>query len=320
MSFIDDEEMENTQVKSTLWVEKYRPIKLEDYVGNDTLKAKIKQYIATNDIPHLLFYGGAGTGKTTLAKLIAGNISCDLLYINSSDENGIDVIRNKIKNFASTKGFRPLKIIILDEADYLTLAGQAGLRNTMETFSQNTRFILTCNYHERISEPIVSRCQTFAITPPSKKDVAVTLINILTKEKVKFDKDGIALLVNTYYPDIRATINTAQRNVIDGVLTLAKEDVLQGSIKVKVVELLKNGKGNARDTFTTIRQLLADNSIKNFADFYTYLYDTIDEYAATAWHEVLLILADCQFQDASVVDKEICFMSCIVKILKTINK
>jgi replication factor C small subunit len=192
-----------------------------------------------------------------------------------------------------------------------------ALRNTMETFSEHTRFILTCNYHERIIEPIQSRCQSFAIYPPTKKDVAANLVNILKKENVKMDKDGVILLVNTHYPDIRAIINTAQRNVVDGVLTLAREDVLEGDIKAKIVEMLKND--DKKQAFVDIRQLLADNSIKNFADFYTILFEKVEEYAPNNVADVIIILADGQFQDVSVVDKEICFMSTIIKITRTIT-
>jgi replication factor C small subunit len=317
MNFLIEDNSEPEVSTHTIWTERYRPSKLEDYVGNETLKAKIKQYIETNDIPHLLLYGGAGTGKTTLAKLITNSIKCDMLYINASDENGIDTIRVKIKNFACNIGFNPLKVIILDEADYFTPAGQAGLRNTMETFSEHTRFILTCNYHERIIEPIQSRCQAFAIHPPAKKDVAANLVNILKKENVQMDKDGVILLVNTHYPDIRAIINTAQRNVVNGVLTLAREDVLEGDIKTKIIEMLKDS--NKKQAFTNIRQLLADNSVKSFADFYTVLFEKVNEYAPDNVADVIIIIADGQFQDASVVDKEICFMATIIKLLRAIK-
>lgn len=315
MSFLIDTEETDTRQEHSLWAEKYRPHTLAEYVGNDTLKSKVKQYISENDVPHLLLYGSAGTGKTTIAKLITKNIKCDVLYINASDENGIDTIRVKIKNFACNIGFNPIKVIILDEADGLTPAGQSALRNTMETYSQHTRFILTCNYHERIIEPITSRCQAFAINPPSKNDVAAKLVGILKAENVEFDKKDIVLIVQSHYPDIRAVINTAQRNVIDGKLQLAKEDVLQGDIKTRLVDFIKSGD---KDSFNNIRQLMADNSIRNFSDFYTYLYEKMDEYAPKNIAEVLIILDEHQFKDASVVDKEICFMACISKLLKTL--
>jgi replication factor C small subunit len=317
MNFLEETQTTDNSHEHTLWVEKYRPSDLDDYVGNDVLKQKVKQYIKDNDIPHLLFYGGAGTGKTTLAKLITKSIKCDVLYINASDDNGIDTIRVKIKNFASTIGFNGLKVIILDEADYLTPAGQAGLRNTMETFSMNTRFILTCNYHERISEPILSRCQSYAIHPPAKKDVAANLLNILKSEKIKFDKDSVVLLVNSHYPDIRAIINTAQRGVVDGELKLNKEDVLQGDIKSKLIELLK-GK-DSKQAFKDIRQLVADNGLNNFNDLYTEMYDKVSDFAPNAEAEVILALAEGQYQDSSVADKEICFMATIYKVLKSVK-
>ena len=153
--------------------------------------------------------------------------------------------------------------------------------------------------------------------PPSKKDVAANLVNILKQENVSFDKDGVVLLVNTHYPDIRAVINTAQRNVVNGVLKLAREDVLEGDIKAKIVEIIKAA--NMDEAFASIRQLVADNGIRNFADFYTVLYEKVSEYAPDKEANVIIILADGQFQDASVVDKEICFMSTIIKILKAIK-
>jgi len=315
MNFL--EETEPTEDKTTkvnsLWVESYRPTKLDNYIGNDDLKAKAKRWIETNDIPHLLLYGGPGTGKTTLAKLLTKNIKCDVLYVNASSENKIDDVRIKVTSFASTLGFNELKVVILDEADYLTVNAQAALRNLMETFSRSTRFILTCNYHERMLDAIVSRCQSFPIHPPTKKDVAATLVRILTTEKIKFDKDGVVALVTAHYPDVRAVINTAQSSVINSELIVRKEDILSSDIKTKVVELLKSP--NKRDAFVAIRQLIADNSVRNFADFYTYLYEKVDDYAPNQLGPTIIAIADAQFQDVQVVDKEICFMGAIYKIL-----
>ena len=242
MSFIEVEEpTKQTDTKAnTLWCERYRPVKLEDYIGNELLKSKVAQYIVDNDIPHLLLYGTAGTGKTTLAKLITRSIPCDCLYLNASSENRIDDVRTKVHSFAANLGFHDRKIIILDEADYITPAAQAALRNLMETFSMNTRFILTCNFQERIIDPILSRSQPFQIVPPNKKEVAALLMRILTTEGVKFDKEGIVAIVQAHYPDIRAVINTAQRGVVNGTLTLDKQSVLDGDVKSKVVDILKS--------------------------------------------------------------------------------
>ena len=163
----------------TLWVEKYRPSNLDTYIGNDHLKSKVSAYLESGDLPHLLLYGKAGTGKTTLAKILVKNIECDYLYINASDENNVETVRTKVKNFASTMGFKDYKIIILDECDYITPNAQAALRNLMETFSKHCRFILTCNFVERIIDPIQSRCQSFQIIPPSKKEVPKHIQDIL---------------------------------------------------------------------------------------------------------------------------------------------
>jgi len=164
--------MEKGVNEHTIWTEKYRPDVLENYIGNDVIKAKLEQYIQTQDIPHLLFYGTAGTGKTTAAKILVKNIDCDYMFINASDERGIDTVRDKIKGFASTVGFAPLKIVVLDEADFLGREAQPALRNMMEAHAASTRFILTANYVERIIDPLVSRTQVYKLTPPSKKDVA----------------------------------------------------------------------------------------------------------------------------------------------------
>lgn len=321
MSFLEEDIPTTSNVSTpkvnSLWVEAFRPATLEEYIGNDTLKRKVKQWISENDIPHLLFYGPAGTGKTSLAKLITKSIKCDVMYINASDENGIETVRVKIKNFASTVGFNAKKVIILDEADALTPEGQRALRNTMETFSMHSRFILTCNYHERIIEPIVSRCQPFEVIPPTKKDVAVRLIEILNKEGIKYDREGVISLITAHYPDIRSIINTAQRNVHNGELKLSDEVVITGDTKTKLIEFMISS--NQKEAFTNIRQMVADNGLRNFTDLYSTLYEKIDSYARGNDGMVIIAIAESQFQDVSVVDKEICFMACIAKIFQLIK-
>ena len=204
----------------SLWVERYRPTQLENYVGNEHLKAKVERYIKSNDVPHLLLYGRAGTGKTTLAKLIVKNIECDYLYINASDENSVDTVRNKVRQFASTIGFKDMKVIILDECDYITPNAQAALRNLMETFSKHCRFILTCNFVERIIDPLQSRCQVFEIIPPSKKDVAVHLTKVMELESINYDNEDLKVLIDSSYPDVRKIINATQRSVVDNKVVM----------------------------------------------------------------------------------------------------
>ena len=227
------------EIKNSLWVESYRPTSLDTYIGNEHLRSKVEVYIASGDLPHLLLYGRAGTGKTTLAKLLVKNIDCDYLYINASDERKLEMVRDKVKNFASTIGFSDLKVIILDEADYITPASQAALRNLMETFSKHCRFILTCNYVERIIDPIQSRCQSFQIIPPDRKQVAVHLSNILTQEGVDTNVDDIVTIVNGGFPDLRRVINAAQRQVVDNKLVIDEGMSIQNDYKNQVLEILK---------------------------------------------------------------------------------
>ena len=302
------------QQENTLWTEAFRPDTLEGYIGNEHIIEKVKIFISNGDVPHLLFYGSAGTGKTTLAKIIANSVDADLMYINASDENSVDAVRDKIKRYASTVGFKRWKIIILDEADYLTPNAQAALRNLMETYSKTTRFILTCNYVEKIIDPIQSRCQTFAIMPPNKTDVAKRLVSVLEEKQVQYDIKDIAAIINASYPDIRRAINTAQSCVIENRLTLDKASAIQANYMTEVLEMLKNAK-DKKVAFTNIRQCIADSKVRDFTPMYTFLYDNLDEFAHGHIAPCILIIAESQFKDASVVDKEINIMAMFVNIL-----
>ena len=305
------------QNEHTLWVEKYRPSNLDTYIGNDQLKSKVKVYLETGDLPHLLLYGKAGTGKTTLAKLLVNNIECDYLYINASDENNVDTVRTKVKSFASTMGFKDYKVIILDECDYITPNAQAALRNLMETFSKHCRFILTCNFVERIIDPIQSRCQSFQVIPPDRKQVAIHISNILTSENVESEVSDIALLVNSGYPDIRRVINSAQRQSIDGKLTIDKQSIVENDYKLKLLEILQ--KQDKASAFKNIRQLMADSQVKDYADLFRLLYDEVDGYGKGHIAECILILGKYELSDSQVVDKEINAMAMIIELLGVIK-
>ena len=305
------------EIKNTLWVEKYRPSKLDSYIGNQHLRSKVKVYIESGDLPHLLLYGRAGTGKTTLAKLLVKNIECDYMYINASDENNVDTVRTKVKNFASTVGFKDMKVIILDECDYITPNAQAALRNLMETFSKHCRFILTCNFVERIIDPIQSRCQSFQIIPPSRGEVAKHIHDILLSENVTHEMDDLKVLIDSGYPDIRRIINSSQRNVVNGKLKLDTTSIIQNDYKLKLLKILKTQ--NKKTAFKDIRQLLLDNKITDFADLFRLLYDEVDDWGKGHVAECILIIARYELSDGQVVDKEINAMAMLIELLGVIK-
>ncbi len=304
-------------LSNTLWVEKYRPDNLDTYIGNEHLKDKVSAYLESGDLPHLLLYGKAGTGKTTLAKILVKNIECDYLYINASDENSVDVVRDKVKNFASTLGFKDYKIVILDECDYITPNAQAALRNLMETFSKHCRFILTCNFVERIIDPIQSRCQSFQIIPPSKKEVAKHTHDILLKENVMSNMEDLKVLIDSGYPDIRRVINAAQRNVVKGKLKLDITSIIQNDYKLKLLKILKTQ--DKKNAFKEIRQLLLDTKVTDFADLFRLLYDEVDDWGKGHVAECILIIARYELSDGQVPDKEINAMAMLIELLGVVK-
>lgn len=414
------------------------------------------------DYPHeYITASGVESHNTSLAKIIVNSIDCDYIYINASDERNIDNVRVKIKNFAASAGFKPLKVIILDECldentlvtilrnddevqipikdvdekndlvkswnvkkkewqwrpfylwdkgeqevyeiklendevivctedhkwyvedkngktiivktkqlekynhilspyedflmkkieiksikkleqrhhvydlsvegnhnftigrsktlthncDHMTGLAMAALRNLMETFSRHTRFILTCNYVERIIDPIRSRCQAYKIIPPSKKDVALHLKEILETENIEFDLDDIAIIINSSYPDIRQIINSTQRQVIDNKLLLDTSSIIQNNYKLEIIELL--GK---RNSFNEIRQLIADNSVSDYSELYRLLYDEVNTFTDNRVAECILAIAEGQYRESQSVDHEICFMSTIINILNILER
>jgi len=305
----------------TLWIEKYRSENLEQYIGNDAVKARIADCIVKNDIPHFLFAGTAGTGKTTLAKLIVKNIKCDYLYINASDENGIDMIREKVKGFASTSTFQPLKVVILDEADFLTQPAQAALRNLIEEYSITTRFILTCNYIERLIEPLQSRCEIHLLKPPTKGAVAKHIcINILDVEKVTYKMEDIAQVVNAFYPDVRSIIKVLQQNAILDHLsgeTILVVDKLDANWTKQLILILNKRDKNA---WYQVRQLVADAQVDDFQTAYRYMFEHLSEFSYGNDAELSVILDDFIWRSGVVPDKEINFAAAIAKILETTKK
>jgi replication factor C small subunit len=295
----------------TLFVEKYRPSKLENYVGNEHLKTTIARYLEQNDIQNLIFYGQAGGGKTTLAKLIVGNLDCDYLYINASDERGIETIRDKVSGFASVASFKSLKVVILDEADFLTINAQASLRNVIETFSRTTRFIMTCNFVERIIDPLQSRCQVIKIVPPSKSEVAKHLAWILEKESISYTLEDIKIIVNQYYPDLRKCLNTIQLNSKDSTLKLDNSILVSSNYIDKVIDELKKPK----PYFNNIRQTIADSNVEDFDELFKALYEKASEFLPNKEGTVAMLVNDHQYKANFRIDKEINTMSLIQNLI-----
>ena len=295
----------------TLLVEKYRSKNLDEYVGNENVKLTISKYLEQNDIQNLIFYGPAGTGKTTLAKLIVNNLDCSHLYINASDERGIETIRDKVSGFAAAASFSPIKIIILDEADFLTIQAQASLRSIIETYSRSTRFILTCNFIERVIDPLQSRCQVVKIIPPSLKEVAAHIAGILDKEGIEWTKETLGPIVKQYYPDIRKILGTAQLSTIDNKLVLDQSILVSNNYVEHVINELKTGKN-----WKNIRQILADSNINDYDELFKALYNRASEFASGKEGLVTIILEEYQYHANFRIDKEINIMACIAKIIE----
>ena len=296
----------------SLLVERYRPVTLENYVGNEHIKKSIQQYLDQNDIQNLIFYGTPGTGKTTLAKLIVKNLDCDYLYINASDERGIETIRDKVSGFASTMSFKSIKVVILDEADFLTIQAQASLRNVIETFSRNTRFILTCNFVERIIDPLQSRCQVLKIVPPTKKDVAKHAAWILSQEQIKFELEDVATIVNQFYPDLRKILNTIQLSTHNNTLTVDKSILVSSNYMTQVLKVLCGKKPDWKE----IRQIIANANVQDFEELYRYLFDNAEHYASGNEGMVAYYINEYSFQSTFRIDKEINCMALISKLIE----
>jgi len=304
---------------NTLWVEKYRPDVLENYIGNEHLKNQISKNIEESDLPHYLFHGQAGTGKTTLAKILVKNIDCDYLYINASDENNVDNIRTKVKGFAMTysTAISNIKIVILDECDFMSVNAQAALRNLMESYSAHCKFILTCNYKEKVIDPLQSRCQDYELIPPNRSEVGKHCVKILESESVEYDVETIATIIDACYPDIRRVINYLQKQSIDGNLNSNLEELQDSDYKLKLIELLGNKSLNKKDAFVSIRKLLMKNKVRDFTPLFSLLYDRLDKLTNENGKkaELILLLARYQNMDSMAVDKEINIMAMFVEML-----
>ena len=305
--------------KHTILNEKYRPDTLDGYVCRDEDKIKFQEFIDNQDIPHLLFAGKPGAGKTTLAKILVKNINCDYLYINATDERSIEVMRDKVGAFAAAGSFKPLKIVILDEATHILQASQVILLNMMETFSLTTRFILTGNYPERLIEPLRSRCQEFDLQPPSKKVIAKHIDDILNKENIEHTVEDVVNVVKKFYPDYRKIINSCQKYTVNGVLKLDNLSSTDNEYKEKILDELKKYKSSVLPkTITNIRQIIADSEVEDFSELFRFLFDNISEYSKGNDGAIIIAINEHQYQANFRVDQEINAMALISKILQTI--
>ena len=301
-----------------IWVEKYRPHKLDDLILDDKSLRVVKQF--EDEIPNLLFVGSPGTGKTTLARIIVNDIlGCNFLYINASDESGIDVIRHNITNFAQTKSFDGgIKVVILDEADGLTPQAQAALRNTMETYAKYCRFVLTANYKHKIIPALQSRCQSLDIKPVVDQ-ASKRCFNILRLENVKVNeeqKKKFVILVKKHFPDLRKTINEIQKSIVDGELCI-DSNASDNELLAKVMQgVMTNSLG--------LRKYLIENEDRFQGDYDTLLANFLDflyeqDLPDMKKKEMIVIIADHLYKSAFVVDKEINAFACLVSLEKAIT-
>ena len=304
-------------VEQYLWTERYRPQKIEDCILPDRLKKPFQEYVNQKEIPNLLLSGGAGVGKTTVAKAMCNEIGCDFMVINGSDESGIDTFRTKIKNYASSMSLSGgRKVIIIDEADYLNPnSTQPALRNAIEEFASNCSFIFTCNYKNRIIDPLHSRCAVidFGLKNGEKAKMAAAFFKriqtILQSESVDADDKVLAELIKKHFPDFRRVLNELQRysqfgKIDTGILTQIAD--------VSIDELSKN---IAAKDFGAIRKWVASHEIDNttlFRKLYDTLYDTLKPQSIP---QAVIILADYQYKAAFVADQEINTVACLTELM-----
>jgi len=300
-----------------LWVEKYRPHKIEDCILHPSIKETFQQYVKDGKIPNLLLAGGPGIGKTTVARALCDEVGCDYLVINGSDESGIDTFRTKIKHYASSMSFGGgRKVIIIDEADYLNPnSTQPALRGAMEEFSKNCSFIFTCNYKNRIIAPLHSRCAVVDFkTNGSKKELATQFFKrveyILDEENISFKKPVVAALVAKYFPDNRRILNELQRYSAGGTID---EGILSSVGELQLAELIKAFK---EKDFGGVRKWVIGNLDNDPTRIFRTIYDTLyDELKPNSVPELVLILAKYQYQAAFVADHEINLMACFTEIM-----
>ena len=305
---------------NNLWVEKYRPREIDDCILTSELKETFKQFVKQKEIPNLLLSGTAGTGKTTVARALCEELGADYIIINGSDEGRqIDTLRNKIKNFASTVSFEGTghKVVIVDEADYMNAESvQPALRNFIETFYKNCRFIFTCNYKNKILPALHSRCTVidFAITNGQKVKTAtqlmIRLCNILTEEKIEFDKKVLAELIQKHFPDFRRTINELQRYSVRGKIDSGILFSITEADTKELVKVLKEKR------FNDMRKWVIQNLDKEPSSLFSTVYEILYKHLQPqSIPQAVLVIAGYQYKSAFVADQEINMVACLTEVM-----
>ena len=301
-----------------LWTEKYRPKTIGDCVLPDALKQTLSEFISKGDIPNLILSGGPGVGKTTAAKAMLDELGLTYMFINGSEESGIDVLRTKIKNFASTVSLHGgRKYLILDEADYLNpQSTQPALRGFIEEFHKNCGFILTCNYKNRLIPPLHSRCSVvdFTIQKSEKKELAEQffkrVMNVLVVEDVKFEPKAVAEVINKFFPDWRRVLNELQRYSVSGRIDAG---ILVDISEVNIKELMHSMK---QKEFTNVRKWIVNNIDNDPTRLFRRLYDNLYDYMdGSSIPHVVVILGEYQYKAAFVADQEINMLACLTEIM-----
>lgn len=300
-----------------LWVEKYRPKTIEDCILPDGIKATFQEYVNRKEIPNLLLAGSAGVGKTTIAKALCEEVGCDYIMINGSDESGIDVLRNKIKNYASSMSLSGgRKVVIIDEADYLNPnSTQPAMRGAIEEFASNCSFIFTCNFKNRIIDPIHSRCTVvdFKINGSKQKMAAAFFKRaewILTEEGVSYDKQVVAAVITKHFPDNRRVLNELQRYSVSGTID---KGILASVSDVQMSELVSS---IMNKDFASCRKWVTNNLDNDITRIFRSIYDALyDKLKPNSVPQMVLILAKYQYQSAFVADHEINLIACLTELM-----
>lgn len=300
-----------------LWTEKYRPKTVSDYVFRDEAQRRqVDSWIKEGSIPHLLLSGAAGIGKTTLAKVLCHELGIedyDILEINASRDNNVDTVRDKIVNFVQMIPFGPFKVVLLDEADYLTPNAQAILRGVMEQYSSTARFILTCNYPNRIIPAIHSRCQGYHVEKTDQTEFTARVATILVTEGVEFDLDTLDTYVKAAYPDLRKCINMVQQNVQGDKLSAPTAEADGGDYRIEMVELFKKGK------IPEARKLVCSKARpEEIEDIFRWMYDNLELFGETeeSKDSALLIIKQGLVDHTLIADPEINLAATLVKLAR----